>query len=68
MLSDDEGAYVYVIDGEDKAQRRAVTTGAVTREGIAVTEGLTGQERVVLRAGGFLTAGESVKPKLQKSE
>ncbi|WP_209349150.1 efflux RND transporter periplasmic adaptor subunit [Pontixanthobacter sp. CEM42] len=66
ILSDSEGAYVYVIDAENKAQRRAVTTGIVTNEGIAVTDGLDGTESIVLRAGGFLTPGESVRP--QKAE
>jgi len=34
----------------------------VTEQGIAITEGLTGTERVVLRAGGFLNPGETVNP------
>ena len=63
VLSDDEGAYVYVIDSENKAQRRAITTGNVTPDGIIITEGLTGRERVVLRAGGFLNPGETVDPR-----
>ncbi len=64
VLSDREGSYVYIVDADNKAQRRAVTTGSVTRSGIVITEGLTGRERVVLRAGGFLTAGETVNPQL----
>jgi HlyD family secretion protein len=64
VLSDDQGAFVYVIDSDNKAQRRSVTTGSVTAAGIVVTEGLTGRERVVLRAGGFLTEGETVNPQL----
>lgn len=63
ILSDDQGSFVYVIDGENKAQRRAVETGIVTEGGIAITEGLTGTEQVVLRAGGFLTEGETVQPR-----
>lgn len=63
ILSDDKGSYVYVIDAENKAQRRAVKTGLVTDSGIAITSGLNGTERVVLRAGGFLTEGETVSPK-----
>ncbi len=64
ILSDSEGSYVYVIDGENRAQRRAVTTGPVTSDGVVVSEGLTGAERIVLRAGGFLTPGETVSPRL----
>lgn len=67
ILSDDEGAFVYIIDAEEKAQRRAVKTGIVTENGIAVIEGLDGTERVVLRAGGFLTPGEKVSAKLIKN-
>ena len=40
-------------------------TGAVTPAGIAVVEGLNGNERVVLRAGGFLNPGETVRPQRQ---
>ncbi|MCD1589437.1 efflux RND transporter periplasmic adaptor subunit [Qipengyuania citrea] len=64
VLSDEDGAYVLIIDGEDKAERRAVTTGTVTSKGIVIAEGLNGSERVVLRAGGFLTEGETVRTQL----
>lgn len=67
IMSDDKGNYVYIVGKGDKVERRAVTTGIVTADGIAVTTGLTGQERVVLRAGGFLNPGEQVKPQLAKS-
>lgn len=63
ILSDGEGSFVFVVDEDNKAQRRAVRTGAVTEAGIAVTSGLTGNEQVVLRAGGFLTEGETIKPR-----
>ena len=66
VLSDREGAYVLIVNGEDKAERRAVTTGTVTSKGIVITEGLSGSERVVLRAGGFLTEGETVNTQLAK--
>lgn len=66
VLSDRDGAYVLIVNGEDKAERRAVTTGTVTSKGIVIAEGLTGTERVVLRAGGFLTEGETVNTQLAK--
>lgn len=62
ILTDEQGRYVYVVDANNKAQRRAVKTGLVTGQGIAVIEGLNGTERVVLRAGGFLNPGDTVKP------
>lgn len=65
VLSDDEGSFVYVIDAENKAQRRAVETGMVTSEGVVIQDGLTGNEKIVLRAGGFLTEGETVNPRPQ---
>jgi RND family efflux transporter MFP subunit len=63
VLADDEGSFVYVVDGENKTVRRAVKTGAVTQNGIAIVGGLSGTEQVVLRAGGFLNPGETVNPK-----
>ncbi len=62
VLADDEGSFVYIIDTDNKAVRRAVKTGPVTKDGIAITGGLSGSERVVLRAGGFLNPGETVNP------
>jgi HlyD family secretion protein len=66
ILSDDKGSFVYVIDKDDKAQRRPVKTGEVNQRGIAVIEGLSGNERIVLRAGGFLNPGDKVQPVLAK--
>lgn len=62
VLADDKGSFVYVVDKDNKAIRRGVKTGAVTPNGIAIIDGLNGDERVVLRAGGFLNPGESVNP------
>lgn len=62
ILSDANGAYVYVVNPANKVERRAVATGDVTPAGIAVLKGLTGSERIVLRAGGFLNSGDKVKP------
>lgn len=62
ILSDDRGNFVYVVGAGNKVERRGVKTGTVTPTGIAIVEGLTGNEQIVLRAGGFLTAGDVVKP------
>ncbi len=64
VLADSEGSYVYIVSDEKKAERRAIKTGMVTPDGIVVTEGLNGSEQIVLRAGGFLTEGEAVSPKM----
>jgi RND family efflux transporter MFP subunit len=66
VLADTKGSFVYVVSKDNKAVRRGVTTGAVTKQGIAITEGLSGTEQVVLRAGGFLNPGESINPKPMK--
>ena len=63
VLSDNAGSYVYVVGAGNKISRRAVKTGMLTENGIAIVEGLTGSERVVLRAGAFLSPGETVNPK-----
>lgn len=62
ILSDDQGEYVLLVGKDNKIERRKVKSGMVTETGIAVAEGLNGTERVVLRAGGFLSPGETVKP------
>ncbi|MDJ0978381.1 MAG: efflux RND transporter periplasmic adaptor subunit [Erythrobacter sp.] len=63
VLADDEGAFVYVVDEDNKATRRAVTIGRATEQGIAISEGLSGREMVVASAGGFLNPGETVNPR-----
>jgi len=65
--SDQKGSYVYIVDKDNKVQRRDVVTGAVTPRGLAITQGLDGTEQVVQRAGGFLNPGQTVKPRLEKS-
>lgn len=62
ILSDDKGSYVYIVGKGNKAERRDVVTGLVTDRGIAIVQGLTGSERVVMRAGAFLTEGETIRP------
>jgi RND family efflux transporter MFP subunit len=66
VLSDEKGSYVYIIDGENKAQRRDVETGPVTANGITILAGIDGSEKIALRAGGFLTEGETVRPVRQE--
>jgi len=62
VLADGEGAFVYIVGEDNKAVVQRVETGSVTADGIAITQGLTGAELVVLRAGGFLNPGETVNP------
>ena len=62
ILSDDKGTYVYIVGKDNKVERRDIKTGLITDKGIAIVAGLSGAERVVTRAGGFLNPGETVKP------
>ena len=66
LLDDDGQAYVYIIDSENKVVRRNVETGMIFDDGVVIRGGLTGSERVVLRAGGFLREGQEVEPRLQR--
>jgi HlyD family secretion protein len=67
VLSDANGNFVYVIGADNKVVRRPVRTGQVTDKGIAIVEGLAGNERVVLSAGAFLNPGERVIPEVART-
>jgi hypothetical protein len=60
VLSDSKGPYVYVIGNDDRVERRDVQVGGTISAGIIITGGLTGQERIVTTAAGFLREGEKV--------
>lgn len=61
VFSDDAGSYVYVIDAQGHATRHAVRVADISDDGVVIASGLTGDERVVRTAGGFLREGEAVK-------
>src|SRR6201996_8724364 len=60
VLSDSKGPYVYVIGNDNRVERRDVQVGGTISAGIIITGGLTGQERIVTTAAGFLREGEKV--------
>lgn len=62
ILSDDRGSYVLIVASDNTVERRPVTLGLITDGGIVIDSGLDGSERIVARAGGFLTEGEAVNP------
>lgn len=64
---DDKGNFVFVVGKDNKVERRAVTVGTVNEQGVSISKGLTGQEQVVVMAGAFLRAGESISPVLMKA-
>jgi HlyD family secretion protein len=63
LQADSQGSYVWALDKNNKAQRRRVKIAMVTDNGVAIAQGLSGQERIVLRAGAFLSEGETVQPR-----
>jgi HlyD family secretion protein len=67
VLSDVKGNYVFLVDPDNKVQRRDVKVGTIGDQGVSILEGLSGTEKVVRSAGGFLNAGESVIPNLLKA-
>lgn len=67
ILNDDKGSYVYIINAKNVVERRDVKIGQVSAAGVAIASGLSGSERVVSLAGGFLTPGQKVEPKLEKT-
>ncbi|MFL6602717.1 MAG: efflux RND transporter periplasmic adaptor subunit [Steroidobacteraceae bacterium] len=60
VLSDVKGPYVYVIGEGSRVERRDVQVGGTTSAGIIITKGLSGSERIVTTAAGFLREGEKV--------
>jgi len=59
-IASDQGLkYVYVLDAENKAQYRRITTGALQQDGLRVVEGLRPDDWVVV--GGL----QQVRPRIQ---
>ena len=61
VLIDGTQAYVMVVNASSIVERHPVKVGQVSAQGIAIYEGLTGDERIVTMAAGFLREGEKVE-------
>jgi RND family efflux transporter MFP subunit len=61
VLTDAQGSYVFIVNAQDHAERRAVKIADTSDAGVVIGSGLTGSERVVVTAAGFLHDGETVK-------
>lgn len=68
VLGNVDDSYVFVVDEENRAVRRAVTVGDVTENGVVIESGLDGSEQVVVTAGAFLNEGETVQPSLVEDD
>ncbi|WP_243453807.1 efflux RND transporter periplasmic adaptor subunit [Sandaracinobacteroides saxicola] len=66
VQADDRGSFVYVVDANNKVERRAITVGTVNDQGVSIAAGLNGRERVVVSAGAFLRPGETITPVLNR--
>ncbi len=60
MLSDDKGTYVLVVNSASQVERRDVHVSDTNSHGLVISSGLTGKERVIMTAAGFLRMGERV--------
>ena len=62
VLSDDKGSFVYIVGPDNRVHKQYVTVGQVDDRGVAITQGLAGNERVVVTAGAFLNPNDKVIP------
>jgi HlyD family secretion protein len=64
VLTDADGAYVFIVNAQNHVERRPVRVADTSDDGVTIASGLTGSERVVTTAAGFLRPGEEVKTTL----
>ena len=61
VLSDEKGTYVFIVNATNRVERRDVQRARHHgRRQSSSRSGLTGNERIVTTAAGFLREGESV--------
>ena len=61
VMADGSGSYVLLVNSANKVERHPVEVAGMTDAGTIIRSGLTGNERVVATAGGFLRDGEAVR-------
>jgi len=61
VMADANGSYVLIVNSADKVEKRPVRVSGSTESGVIIAAGLSGSERVVATAGGFLRDSEAVK-------
>jgi membrane fusion protein (multidrug efflux system) len=62
VLQDKEGRFIYLLGEDNKVSLNRITTGARVGNGWAVTEGLVGNEQVVVQGIQRLQDGMVVQP------
>jgi HlyD family secretion protein len=66
VLADEKGSYVFIINDKNEVERRKVSVIDTTAAGVVIGAGLTGSERIVTTAAGFLREGERVSATPQR--
>jgi HlyD family secretion protein len=61
VLTDSRGSYVYLVNASNHVERRGVRVADTSEQGVVIASGLSGSERVVTTAAGFLRDGEEVQ-------
>ena len=61
VMADGSGSYVLLVNSANKVERHPVQVAGMTDAGTIISSGLSGNERVVATAGGFLRDGEEVR-------
>jgi HlyD family secretion protein len=61
VLSDEKGTYALVVNAQNHVERRNVHVSDTNTKGLVIASGLTGNERVIMTAAGFLRVGERVE-------
>ncbi|NLY28444.1 MAG: efflux RND transporter periplasmic adaptor subunit [Alcaligenaceae bacterium] len=61
IMNDQQGAYVFVVDAQNKAQRRVIETGQRFGALMEVTQGLKADDKVVINGFVTLSPGQPVK-------
>lgn len=62
VLQDQQGSYVFVLDDQDRAQRRNIRLGRSMQDTAIVEDGLQGGERVVVEGVQRVRPGQPVNP------
>ena len=68
VLSDEKGTYVLLVTADNHVERRSVHVSDTNAKGLIIASGLTGAERVIMTAAGFLRVGERVEVASPKAQ
>ena len=61
---DDNGRYVWVVNDEDKVEKRAVTAGNFAGTGVSIESGVKSGDRIIVEGSQKVSTGMKVQPKV----